>query len=117
MGTEQDSRHSLTLTAIRFNAFCLSGKLVKVDQIGDDVVEWSVSKPDGSGASRGKGPIPVRLREQLKLDEVLKGGSVKRWAVLSATGDILDSGTGDVPASVFNKVGVLSLCFKLYLKK
>ena len=79
---------------------------MKVDQIGEDVVQWSVSRPDGSGATGGKGPIPAALRQTLKLDEVLGGGSVKRWAMLSSTGDVLETGTGEVPADVLSKVGV-----------
>ncbi|XP_070186564.1 uncharacterized protein [Littorina saxatilis] len=82
-----------------------SGKLVKVDQIGDEVVEWSVSRPDGTGASGGKGQVPANLRQQLKLDQVLRpqGANVQRWAVLSAAGDVMESGTGDVPADVMRK--------------
>ena len=93
------------MTAAPVHRF-VPGKLVKVDQIGEDVMTWSVSRPDGGGAIRGEGPIPAVLRQQLNLDEVLKGGSVKRWAILSSTGEVLESGTGKVPADVLSKVGV-----------
>ncbi|XP_076458127.1 uncharacterized protein LOC143291882 [Babylonia areolata] len=86
-------------------AYYKKGKLVKVQQVGNKVKEWTVSRTDGSEATGGQDSIPARLRQELKLDEHLKpeGGIVTRWAVLSSSGHVLDSGTGDVPSGVFSK--------------
>lgn len=89
---------------------CLvAGKLLEVKTVGPEVVEWKLSKTDGSNATGGQGSIPASIVQQLKLDQVLstERKSVTRWAVLSSSGEILATGSGDLPADVSSKYGDL----------
>ncbi|KAK7507236.1 hypothetical protein BaRGS_00001171 [Batillaria attramentaria] len=81
------------------------GKILTVGRIGDETIEWTISDSDGSGSSTGKGQVPAALQQRLNVGDLLSpaGGSVRRWAILSSSGQILDSGTGDIPVDILNK--------------
>jgi hypothetical protein len=79
---------------------------VKLKMVGGEVVEWTISKPNGSGAQSGVGPIPPALVQQFKLEKALtpQDGSIQRWVVMADNGDVLEAGSGQIPPEVLKKV-------------
>ena len=90
----------------QFLDLIFAGKILKVWQVGDEVVQWSMSNVDGTDAKGGKGSIPSQMVIDLKLTEQLRpeSGVVTRWAVLNDQGNVLETGMGQIPKDTLNKV-------------
>ncbi|XP_013094955.2 uncharacterized protein LOC106078595 isoform X1 [Biomphalaria glabrata] len=83
----------------RYEGF-IDGRLIRFNDQGGVILQWNISKPDGSELQHGTGSFPSNLIDTFKLSSLLSPKQTSAvWSILSASGDVLDSGKGEtIPA-------------------